>query len=111
MWEQLQQAEYRLFCRAVQEATQLAAAGEAAAAQQCLLAGLERASDLVDAGEGWAVSLVRDYRRALAQLASCYPAPEEHNSYRSARVPCLNPRFDPRFRSGVSRRNGRRPAL
>jgi len=69
----LQHAEYKLLCQAIQEAAQLLAEGKVALGYQCLNSGLERAVELSEAGETWAVDLAESYRRALFHYACLYP--------------------------------------
>lgn len=67
MEETLRTAEYRLLCRAVQEACRLLGWGEAEAGARCLLTGLARASRLQVEGEPWARDLRQAYASALAE--------------------------------------------
>jgi hypothetical protein len=60
--------EYKLFCRAVEEACRYLGDGDAEAGCLCLRAGLERAQEFAQAGEGWARDLVRSYESALQQF-------------------------------------------
>jgi len=69
----IQLAEDRLLCRAIQDAIRHIDNGEVAAGYQCMLAGLEHATDLLDTGESWAGGLVEAYRSALFEVECHYP--------------------------------------
>ena len=68
--------EYKLFCRAVEEACRYLAEGDAEAGCRCLRAGLERAQEFAQAGEGWAQDLARSYESALQQFGCLDVAPQ-----------------------------------
>ena len=75
----LPEIEYKLFCRAVEEACRYLGDGDAEAGCLCLRAGLERAQEFAQAGESWARDLARSYESALEQFGclevSAKPAP------------------------------------
>jgi hypothetical protein len=67
--EALEQAEYRILCRAVSDACLLNARGDAWAGYRCLSEGLERARSLAQEGNEWANELTRSYLVALEEYA------------------------------------------
>ncbi len=67
MEKELLTAEYRLLCRAVQEACRLLGWGEVEAGARCLLTGLARVSQFCAEGEPWARDLCHAYALALAE--------------------------------------------
>src|SRR5262249_23319073 len=69
----LEHAECKILCQAIQEALRHIDNGDLAAGYRCLMLGLERAHDFVDAGEAWAGDLADSYRAALFQVSKCYP--------------------------------------
>lgn len=77
--------ENKLLCRAIIEACERINNGDPDAAYQCLLAGLERATEYAETGADWAADLAHSYREALAQAASLRPGPE--SARRSRRQP------------------------
>lgn len=74
MTAELEDAEYRLLCRAVTDACRLLSRGDPDAGYRCLRAGLDRAREHRDAGEPWAVALAAAYRSALLQFSVLDPA-------------------------------------
>jgi hypothetical protein len=67
--EALEQAEYRILCRAVSDACSLKSRGDAWAGYQCLSEGLERARWLAEEGNEWARALSHSYQVALEEYA------------------------------------------
>lgn len=70
--------EYKLFCRAIEEACRYLGEGDAEAGCRCLRAGLERAHEFAQSGEGWARDLVRSYEAALQQFGCLEVVPRPH---------------------------------
>jgi hypothetical protein len=73
----VQEAEGRLLCQAVQEATRWLSEGNFSAGYRCLLDGLERAKEWDNSGEAWAEELVDSWRAALFEYADLYPRSEK----------------------------------
>lgn len=74
----LELAEYKLLCRAVQDACRELRFDAPQCGRDCLLAGLARASDYAEAGVPWGDGLADEYRRALReydQLVESYLVP------------------------------------
>lgn len=74
----LEIAEYKLLCRAVQDACRELRFGDAEGGRACLLAGLARSSEYAEAGVVWGDALADEYRRALREydeLAESYRVP------------------------------------
>jgi hypothetical protein len=74
----LELAEYKLLCRAVQDACRELRFGAAESGRTCLLAGLARSSEYAEAGVPWGDALADEYRRALReydQLVESYLVP------------------------------------
>lgn len=74
----LEIAEYKLLCRAVQDACRELRFGDAESGRACLLAGLARSSEYAEAGISWGDALADEYRRALREfdeLAESYLVP------------------------------------
>lgn len=67
--EALEQAEYRILCRAVGDACLLNSRGDTWAGYRCLSEGLERARSLAEEGNEWANELTRSYMVALEEYA------------------------------------------
>src|SRR5947209_7916819 len=71
------EAEQRILCQAVQEATRWLADGQYSAGYRCLLAGLERAKEWEDSGQPWARELVASWRTALFEYAALFPSSQK----------------------------------
>jgi hypothetical protein len=74
----LELAEYKLLCRAVQDACRELRFEAPQSGRDCLLSGLARAADYADAGLPWGDGLADEYRRALReydQLVESYLVP------------------------------------
>ncbi|MFN3650270.1 MAG: hypothetical protein ACK47B_11885 [Armatimonadota bacterium] len=70
----MRRIEYKLLCRAVNDATRLLQHGDPCAGYRCLLAGFSRACEMEAQGEQWAREIVDDYRVALFHYSRLYPA-------------------------------------
>lgn len=69
----MRRVEYKLLCRAINDATRLLHKGDASAGYRCLLAGYTRACEMEAQGEKWAQEIVDDYRVALFHYSRLYP--------------------------------------
>jgi hypothetical protein len=63
----LEIVEYRLLCRAVQDACYELRRGQAERGREFLIAGLARASEYAESGDAWGNALADEYRRALSE--------------------------------------------
>jgi hypothetical protein len=63
----LELAEYRLLCRAVQDACHELQRGQAERGRSFLIEGLSRASEYAESGTPWGNALADEYRRALSE--------------------------------------------
>lgn len=69
----LRRIEYKLLCRAVNDATRLLHRGDPSAGYRCLLSGFSRACEMEAQGETWAAEIVDDYRVVLFHYSRLYP--------------------------------------
>jgi len=85
--QSLEIAEYKLLCRAVQDACRELRYGLPQSGRDCLLQGLARSSEYAEAGVPWGDALADEYRRALReydQLVESYLVP---SWFRSVQTP------------------------
>ena len=77
--------ESGLLCRAILEAWERINNGDPEAGHQCLLAGLERATEYAETGAEWAADLAHSYRQALAHTSALRPGPRASRRSRPQR--------------------------
>lgn len=69
----IEHVEYKLLCRAVQEAAQDLVEGEVARGYRCLRCGFDRACEYAAEGEAWGTDLARSYLAAMFYYSTLYP--------------------------------------